>query len=111
MTVLRRSRIFASSASVDDAVAVVGAEEARAPFYPYVFVENEGSVRELHRSEKQLLETPFSLRDSARPHIKKTYDQRDSRGNLGGYCPRSAISNNRKIGYPPVEFPVGSFGT
>lgn len=92
-------------------VAIVNAEEARAPFYPYVFVDDEGSVRELHRREKQLLETPFSRDDPARPHIKTTYDQRDSRGNLGGYCPRSAISNGRKIGYPPLECPVGSFGT
>lgn len=85
--------------------AVVSGEDATAALYPYVFVSDRGSVRELHASEKQLLETPFHPLDAGRPYVKQSYDQKNARGGLCGYCRRSEIPRRLAIGYPPIELP------
>ncbi len=89
-----------------DRRAVVSGEDANTALYPYVFVSDRGSVRELHASEKQLLETPFHPLDAGRPYIKTNYDQKNGRGGLSGYCRRSEIPRRMAIGYPPIERPA-----
>jgi hypothetical protein len=95
-----------SMARPADRRAVVSSDDATAALYPYVFVSDRGSVRELHASEKQLLETPFHPLDAGRPCVKRTYDQKDRRGSLSGYCPRAEIPRRMRIGYPPIERPA-----
>lgn len=85
--------------------AVVSGEDADASLYPYVFVSDRGSVRALNASEKQLLETPFHPLDAGRPYVKTTYEQKNRRGGLSGYCLRSEIPRRTAIGYPPIELP------
>ena len=69
--------------------------------YPYVFVENDGSVRELHSEERKYLETPFSPFDGGRPYTKEDYQSRDGWKSLKGFCPRSKIPNGMRIAGAP----------
>ncbi|NJO12877.1 MAG: hypothetical protein HC872_04770 [Gammaproteobacteria bacterium] len=85
------------------AYPVAAAAEAGAALYPYVFVNEAGTVRELLQREKQLLETPFTRHDPARPYVKSSYSDRNEAGTLSGYCRRAAIPRGTRIGYPPIE--------
>jgi hypothetical protein len=87
-------------------LAIVSGDDARATLYPYVFVTDEGTVRELHASEKQQLETPFRPCDAARPYVKATYDERNEWGSFRGYCRRAVVPRRLAIGYPPLEDPA-----
>ena len=86
--------------------AVVPLDEAKATPYPYVFVNDDGTVRELHESERTYLETPFYPTDGARPYIKTSYDQKDGWGGMEGFCPRSVIPSNFDILDAPLEDPT-----
>ena len=43
--------------------------------FEFVYVENDGTVRELDNDEIEYLETEFEPSDGARPYIKSNYDQ------------------------------------
>jgi hypothetical protein len=73
--------------------------------YPYVYVNDDGTVRELHQSECTYLETPFHPFDGAQPYIKSSYDKKDGRGSIGGFCLRSKIPSNADILEAPLEDP------
>ncbi len=89
----------------DRAAAVVSDEEATETVYPYVFISDAGSVRELSRKERDYLQTPFPPRDVLRPYVKSAYDERNLAGTLRGYCRRTAIPRGVRIAYPPIEIP------
>src|SRR6266481_1011879 len=76
---------------------LVSPEKANSETYPYVFVDNDGSVRELNQEERKYLETPFSGSDGARPYVKFNYRSRDGWGELKGFCRRSAIPKGMPI--------------
>ena len=69
--------------------------------YPYVFVENDGSVRELHSEEQKYLETPFSPFDGGRPYTKEDYESRDGWKSIKGFCPRAKIPDGMLIAGAP----------
>jgi hypothetical protein len=74
--------------------SVVGPDEAKKEPYPYVYVERDGSARELRLDERALLEKKFSPFD--RPYVKLAY--RDVVGHAtSGFCRRSLL---------PPELPV-----
>jgi hypothetical protein len=73
--------------------------------YPFVFVNEDGSVRELHSAERRYLETPFEASDGARPYIKTSFDQRDGWGRLSGFCYRSLVPSDRPIAPAPPDDP------
>ncbi len=83
---LRRARRRPGSQPI-----VVPQGNLRAGKYPYVFVNEDGSVRELHVVEKQYLEMPFYVGDPQRPEVKLNYEQRNARGGFSGYLRRSAV--------------------
>lgn len=85
---------------------VVSDKEAKAVPYPYVYVNDDGSVRELHQEERIYLETPFHPADGARPYIKSSYNQKDGWGNLTGFCHRSKIPSNHIILAAPIDDPT-----
>ena len=74
--------------------------------YPYVYVNADGSARELHESERRYLETEFKGGDGAAPYIKSSYEERDgwhrstatSRDHCCPKAPRSTM--------PPAEDPI-----
>ena len=73
--------------------------------YPYVFVENDGGVRELHSEERKYLETPFSPFDGGRPYIKEDYESRDGWKSIKGVCLRAKIPDGMRIADAPDDNP------
>lgn len=59
--------------------------------FPYVYVEDDGSARELDEKERQYLRTPFNPTDGARPYVKSRYGERTPDGKLHGYLHRSQL--------------------
>ena len=76
-----------------------------ADLYQYVYVNADGTARELHASERQYLETEFQGGDGAMPYIKDTYDERNGWGELNGYLKRSELPEGIPIAEAPAENP------
>lgn len=70
---------------------VVSEGEARQTPYPYVHVNDDGTVRELRTDERAFLETPFLPGDGGRPAIKTSYTSLNGWGSLRGFCRRIDI--------------------
>jgi hypothetical protein len=85
---------------------IVSAGEARADLYPYVYVNSDGSARELHPSERIHLETPFHPADGGRPYIKRGYSQKNGWGEIAGVLKRSKLPQGTRILGPPEEDPL-----
>lgn len=71
-------------------------ESGQSP-YPFVYVEVDGTARELHADERAYLETDFEGGDGARPYVKSKYEQRDGSGGLSGYLRRSKLPAGASI--------------
>ncbi|HSG24638.1 MAG TPA: hypothetical protein VLA32_00855 [Anaerolineales bacterium] len=76
---------------------VVSKSEAKQKPYPYVWVDEEGGVRELAPHEKEFLETPFIPGDGGAPATKSDYHQKNGWGNLRGFCKRLHIPEGIEI--------------
>ena len=85
--------------------AVVSAAAARLVPYPYVYVNDDSTVRELHAAERRHLETIFPSSDGARPYVKRTFDARDGRGSIQGFCRRSRIPRDVLVAPAPATDP------
>jgi hypothetical protein len=85
--------------------AVVSAAAARLVPYPYVYVNDDGTVRELHAAERQHLEARFPSSDGARPSVKSTFHARDGRGGLRGFCRRSKVPRDVLVAPAPATSP------
>jgi hypothetical protein len=59
--------------------------------YPYVYVEDDGSFRELYADERQYLQEKFHPADSGRPYVKSSYRSRTPDGRLCGFLERSQL--------------------
>ncbi len=73
--------------------------------YPYVYVNADGTARELHADERQYLETEFTGGDGAMPYIKSSYEARDGWGEISGYLKRSQLPPGTPIADAPAENP------
>jgi hypothetical protein len=72
--------------------------------YPWVYVEDDGSVRELVAGEREYLETPFYGGDGNRPYVKWFYSTRTPDGRLRGFLRRSRVPRRTAIApAPPTE--------
>jgi hypothetical protein len=78
--------------------------------YPYVYVNADGTARELHASERRYLETPFKGGDGAMPYIKSSYQQRDGWGELTGFLQRSLLPDGTPVRDAPAEDPIRPLG-
>ncbi len=85
--------------------AIVTPSEAKQNPYPYVYVNRDGSVRELHPAERDYLETPFLIGDSGRPYVKQAYLDKDGWGEIKGFCPRYVIPKELSIAEAPANDP------
>src|SRR6266571_3930713 len=94
-TAMRDSRKF----------SIVPEEQSKLEPYPFVFVEDDGSVRELHAAERLYLETPFEGADGARPYVKARFDSRDGWGSIAGFCERSLVPHDLPIAAAPLVDP------
>ncbi len=71
--------------------------------YPYVYVNADGTARELHGSERRYLETPFKGGDGAAPYVKSNYDERNGWDELAGYLERSRLPSEIAVGDAPPK--------
>jgi hypothetical protein len=68
-----------------------------------VYINDDGSARELSETEKKYVDTEFSPLDGARPHIKTRYEQRNGWGNLSGFLQRKDVPVGMPINPAPSE--------
>lgn len=61
------------------------------PGFPFVYVNQDGTVRELSPAEREYLSTEFDPTDGGRPYVKATYESRDGWGSVSGYLSRAAV--------------------
>src|SRR5581483_5817860 len=77
--------------------AIAGSvDEAR----QYVWVNDDGSVRELADGEVSYLMEAFSPGDGDRPYIKPSYGHRTPDGRIGGFMHRGGLPARRAVGRP-----------
>ena len=85
---------------------LVSASEARKTTYPYVWVEDDGTYRELTLEDRDYLEESFHPADSGRPYVKHSLYQRTPDGLIGGFLKRSKLPRGLQPGQPiPPEPP------
>jgi len=84
---------------------VVTPAESSADPYPYVYVESDGTARELHLGEREYLETPYHPADGGRPYVKRGYEARDGWGDLAGFCMRAQLPEGTVVGSAPADNP------
>jgi hypothetical protein len=85
--------------------SVLGKDQAKVVPYPYLYVNADGSARELHRDERNLLETPFHPADGARPYVKRDYSQKNGWGEITGFLERAKLPRGTQILAAPEEAP------
>jgi hypothetical protein len=71
----------------------------------YVYVNADGSARELHPDERDCLETPFQLGDGNTPSVKCSYSQRNGWGAIAGFLKRRHLPKEIVIQAAPAENP------
>jgi hypothetical protein len=86
-------------------LVVVNRKQAARDPYPYLYVNADGSARELHPNERKYLETPFQGGDGARPYEKRSYSQKDGWGELAGFLKRSKLPPGSPVGPAPEQEP------
>lgn len=69
--------------------------------FEYVYVNQDGTVRELASGEVESLSSDFLPGDSGRPYIKFRYGSKDGWGSLSGFILRRKVPRHIKI--PPVN--------
>ncbi len=77
--------------------------------FPYVWVNPDGSAREVHPNERILLETPFQGGDGGRPYIKSRYSQKNGWGELEGFLKRSKLPRGTEIHPAPRGGSIEAF--
>jgi hypothetical protein len=76
-----------------------------AELFPYIYVNVDGTARDLHSSERQYLQSDFCPGDGAAPYIKGSYSERNGWGELAGYLERSQLPHGTEIQEAPIEDP------
>ncbi len=72
-----------------------------------VYVQEDGSVRELTEAEKNYVEREYSPLDGARPYIKSRYQERTAWGNQG-YLLRAHVPDGVAIHPAPMQNALSS---
>jgi hypothetical protein len=66
--------------------------------FHYVYINDDGSARELDNDEKEYLNAKFHGADGARPYIKFRYESLTPDGRIGGYLERRQLPfSNRNL--------------
>lgn len=74
--------------------------------YPFVYVEFDGTARELRLDERRHLETEFELGDGNAPYVKTAYEERNGWGALDGYIYRSKLPAGMSVKSAPPDGPI-----
>jgi hypothetical protein len=65
--------------------------------FEFVYVEIDGSVRELDEDEKKYLQEEFHPTDGARPYIKTSYKELTPDNKIWGFIKRKCVPRHIKI--------------
>lgn len=65
--------------------------------FKYVFIQDDGTVRELSKAEQSYLTEKFHPADGGRPYIKFRYDKKLPNGKISGFIPRRRVPANIPI--------------
>src|SRR5215203_6047461 len=71
--------------------------------FPFVYVNDDGSARELDESEKEYLSTEFHPADGGRPYIKGYYEELTLDGKIKGYIRRRQLPRDIEICDQPTS--------
>ena len=74
-----------------------GPRRGREAGFIFVYVNQDGSVRELSPEEQTYLSEKFSGGDGGRPYIKASYESRDGWGSKSGFIERRRVPSQIKI--------------
>lgn len=74
-----------------------GPRRPEEPGFGFVYVNQDGSVRELSSGERDYLSTKFSGGDSGRPYIKTSYESHDGWGSQSGFIARRRVPARKGI--------------
>lgn len=88
---IKDNRMSSNRKSTETKFFIVSQQAANQDPYPYVYVQDDGTVRELRPAERVYLETPFLPSDGARPAIKDSYTSKNGWGSQQGFCQRAKI--------------------
>lgn len=82
--------------------------------FEFVYVENDGTVRELDKDEIEYLETEFEPSDGARPYIKSSYEQLTPDKKILGFLQRSKVPKeieiiNTYLRYLEIRLPINIY--
>ncbi|MGE3166374.1 MAG: hypothetical protein AB7O52_15825 [Planctomycetota bacterium] len=89
--------------------AVVSKSEARRQPFPYVYVEDDGTYRDLAEAEREYLQEAFHPADGDRPYVKWRYGSRTPTGSLQGFLKRSRLPKGMRLGDPRPARPWWRF--
>jgi hypothetical protein len=78
---------------------------AEADSYPYIFVNADGTARELHAKERAYLETEFLPGDGAAPSIKGSHAELNGWGEITGFLARSELPAGMPVQDAPEQDP------
>lgn len=79
------------------------------PSEALVWIDDDGSARELTDAEKIYVDKDFSPFDGARPYIKPRYEQRNALGELRGFLQRQQLPAGTPVRpAPPASPPVNT---
>jgi hypothetical protein len=82
------------------------------PGFEFVYMNQDGSVRELSPAEQTYLSKEISNGDSGRPYVKSSYKSRDGWGSLSGFIERRKVPAQIKISpvHPDLDARVNELG-
>ncbi len=83
--------------------AAMRSRRPREDGFEYVYVGDDGTVRDLDDAEKRRMGDQFEGGASHRPYIKLRYGSRDAQGRLRGYLRRRQVPPGVPIGEPRTE--------
>ncbi len=63
------------------------------PSEALIWINSDGTARELTDDQKRYVDTEFSPFDGARPYIKSHYSQRTKLGDIKGFLHRKEVPN------------------
>ena len=78
-------------------VWIFGPRRGNEPGFKFVYVNQDGSVRELSPGEQAYLSEQFSGGDSGRPYIKSSYKSSDGWGSQSGFIVRRRVPSRITI--------------
>ena len=74
-----------------------GPRRKKEPGFNYVYVNQDGSVRELSPGEKEYVSADYAAGDGARPYIKSNYRSSDGWGSQSGFMSRRKVPSRVRI--------------